>query len=170
MEITNRKFFQEAQQLKTRPSSGRYGRTRAQERILFFFYADEIYQGQTEAPSGDLAGEEFSRLLGPHPNCLGLLAVEGTGGHLVQSFHLWTIQSFFNVPGTRGFFKMAEARAHVSTIRVKPTEKDKKMRKQKGIQYTTQKQIILRQETRTTVPSTGQYYECTQAVGMAVSV
>ena len=37
MEITNRKFFQEAQQLKTRPPSGRYGRTRAQERILFFF-------------------------------------------------------------------------------------------------------------------------------------
>ena len=107
--------------------------------FFFFFYADEIYQGQTEAPSGDLAGEEFSRLLRPHPNCLGLLAVEGTGGHLVQGFHLRMVQSFFNVPGTRGFFKMAEARAHVSTIRVKPTEKEKKMRKQKGIQYATQK-------------------------------
>ena len=39
-------------------------------------YADEIYQGQTEAPSGDLTGEQFSKLLGPHPNDLGLLAVE----------------------------------------------------------------------------------------------
>lgn len=38
-------------------------------------YADEIYQGQTEAPSGDLTGEQFSKLLGPHHD-LGLLAVE----------------------------------------------------------------------------------------------
>lgn len=105
MEITNRKFFQEAQQLKRRPPRGRYGRTRAQERI---------------------------------------------------------------------FFKMAEVKACLSTIGMKPIEEKKlkkpkqgPLRKQKGIQYTTQKQIILRQETRSTVPSTGQGYECTQAVGMA---
>ena len=63
-------------------------------------YADEIYQGQTEAPSGDLTGEQFIKLLGPHASRLGLLAVEGTGGHLVQGFHLWTVQSFFNVLGS----------------------------------------------------------------------
>ena len=63
-------------------------------------YADEMYQGQTEAPSGDLTGEQFIKLLGPYASRLGLLAVEGTGGHLVQGFHLWTVQSFFNVLGT----------------------------------------------------------------------
>ena len=106
MEITNRKFFQEAQQVKRRASSGRYGRTRVQERILF---------------------------------------LDGRG------------------------------KACFSTTGMKPIEKEKKpkkpkqglLRKQKGIQYTTQKKIILRQETRTTVPSTGQCYECTQAVGVA---
>ena len=70
---------------------------------------------------------------------------------------------------------MAEVKACLSTIGMKPIVKEKKLkkpkqgllRKQKGIQYTSHKQIILRQEARTTVPSTGQCYECTQAVGMA---
>lgn len=62
------------------------------------------------------------------------------------------------------FFKMAEVTACLSTVGMKPTEKEKKLKmlKERVCDTEHRTEIILRQETRT-----GQCYECTQTVGMA---